>query len=49
MGELDGFTGISAPYEPPEGPELTIDTSVTSVGDGVAEVVGALEAASILP
>lgn len=26
-GEIPSFTGVSAPYEPPESPEVTIDTS----------------------
>jgi len=25
-GEISGFTGIDDPYEPPENPELTLDT-----------------------
>ena len=27
-GELKNFTGIDSPYEPPESPELVIDTSI---------------------
>ncbi|MFP6741662.1 MAG: adenylyl-sulfate kinase, partial [Alphaproteobacteria bacterium] len=30
-GEIPDFTGISAPYEPPENPELVIDTSAENV------------------
>ena len=30
-GELPGFTGISSPYEPPENPSLTIDTSSLTI------------------
>jgi len=30
-GELDDFTGVSAPYEPPESPELRLDTSTLAV------------------
>ena len=26
-GEIKGFTGLDAPYEPPEKPDFTIDTS----------------------
>ncbi len=29
------FTGISAPYEAPENPEIHIDTSVTDVAESV--------------
>jgi len=30
-GEIEGFTGISAPYEPPPAPELQLDTSEISL------------------
>lgn len=30
-GEISGFTGISAPYEPPKNPELKIDTTKNSI------------------
>jgi adenylylsulfate kinase len=30
-GEIDHFTGISDPYEPPENPEITVDTDKQSV------------------
>ena len=29
-GEIEAFTGISAPYEPPVSPELVVDTSAKS-------------------
>ena len=32
-GEIDEFTGISSPYERPENPSLTLDTSGRSVAD----------------
>jgi bifunctional enzyme CysN/CysC len=35
-GEIPEFTGISAPYEPPVAPELTIDTGISSVEQSVA-------------
>lgn len=41
-GEIGDFTGISAPYEAPENPELRIDTSAASLEDCVAQVVGYL-------
>ena len=34
-GEIKGFTGIDDPYEAPEKPELTLDTSKLSVEDAV--------------
>jgi bifunctional enzyme CysN/CysC len=30
-GELPDFTGVDSPYEPPESPELIVDTSVSDV------------------
>ena len=36
--EIAHFTGVDDPYEPPEAPELTIDTSGTPVADAVARV-----------
>jgi sulfate adenylyltransferase len=41
-GEVPEFTGISSPYEPPVDADVTIDTSVTSVADGVEAVLEAL-------
>jgi adenylyl-sulfate kinase len=35
-GQIPEFTGISAPYEPPLAPELTIDTGTASLHDSVA-------------
>ena len=42
-GEIQEFTGISAPYEEPASPSLTLDTSETDVGEAVAQVVRHLE------
>jgi bifunctional enzyme CysN/CysC len=39
-GEVKNFTGIDSPYEPPENPELRIDTTVESPEQS-AERVGA--------
>lgn len=38
-GEIRNFTGIDDPYEPPEHPELTLDTRVLSVDESVARVL----------
>jgi len=37
-GKIAEFTGISAPYEPPVAPELTIDTGVSSIDQSVADL-----------
>jgi adenylylsulfate kinase len=42
-GEIPEFTGISAPYEAPERPELVLDTNVQTVGESVEALVGHLE------
>ncbi len=38
-GEIKGFTGIDAPYEAPEEPELTIDTSVQSLEASAKQII----------
>ena len=43
-GEIKDFTGISAPYEAPERPELTIDTASTNLNDCLDELVSYVEA-----
>jgi adenylylsulfate kinase len=42
-GQIPDFTGISAPYEPPERPELVLDTGVLSVEESVDALVRFLE------
>ena len=39
-GEIPNFTGINSPYEKPIKPELTIDTSKTSVAQSVKRILG---------
>ena len=43
-GEIKDFTGVSAPYETPENPELTIDTAQTNLEDCLDELVSYVEA-----
>lgn len=45
-GRVPNFTGISSPYEPPESPELSLDTDRLSVEACVARVLQALTGAS---
>lgn len=47
-GEIKGFTGIDAPYEAPEDPELRIDTSERDLDECVAEVIAWLEQAGVI-
>jgi adenylylsulfate kinase len=48
-GKIPEFTGISAPYEPPLEPELTLRTHEFSVADSGAQVLAFLEARGIAP
>lgn len=43
-GEIPEFTGISAPYEAPESPELILDTNRQTIEESVSQLVGHLEA-----
>jgi adenylylsulfate kinase len=47
-GEIKEFTGISAPYEEPESPELEIDTSELDLNQSKDAVIGYLEEKDIL-
>ncbi len=47
-GEIRNFTGIDSPYEPPETPELRIDTTCTSPEDAVECILGELRRRQIL-
>ena len=38
-GEIPEFTGVSAPYEPPENPELVLDTGSLSVDQSVSRII----------
>lgn len=48
-GEIKEFTGISAPYEAPEKPELVIKTAEFSVEECALAVVAYLEEKGIIP
>jgi len=43
-GEIKDFTGISAPYEPPAEPELTVDTGINDVESCVQQIVDYVDA-----
>jgi bifunctional enzyme CysN/CysC len=38
-GELKNFTGIDSPYEPPETPEIRIDTTAMSIDEAAAFII----------
>lgn len=47
-GEIPGFTGVSDPYEPPEHPEITVDSSRESVDESVEKVWAYLQTSGFL-
>ncbi len=47
-GELKNFTGIDAPYEAPEDPNLHIDTSTVSAEQAADRIVDALRSAGVI-
>lgn len=47
-GEITNFTGISAPYEIPEDPELQLDTGALSLEDSVVQTIECLTALGII-
>lgn len=48
-GEIPEFTGISAPYEAPEQPEIVIDTEETSIEEAVLQILKYLETHDYIP
>jgi sulfate adenylyltransferase len=48
-GEIDDFTGVSAPYEVPSNPELRIDTTGTTPTESAAVVLARLAELGLLP
>lgn len=43
LGEIPNFTGVSSPYEAPEHPEITVDTSVLSIEQATDYILGELK------
>ena len=48
-GEIDEFTGVSAPYEEPLEPELRLETMGRTPGESAATVIDRLEELNLLP
>ena len=48
-GEIKSFTGIDAPYEEPEDPELVLDTSKLSPEQSAEKVVAMLRKKGVIP
>jgi adenylylsulfate kinase len=47
-GEIKEFTGISAPYEEPENPEIVVDTSLLSLDESVDKVISFLAKSGVM-
>jgi bifunctional enzyme CysN/CysC len=47
-GEIANFTGVSAPYEEPERPEVVVDSHENDVEACVTQIIEALEAEGIV-
>jgi bifunctional enzyme CysN/CysC len=47
-GELKNFTGVDSPYEPPESPELRLDTSALTPEEAAEQVLAELERRGVL-
>ncbi|MEW8646438.1 MAG: adenylyl-sulfate kinase [Candidatus Thiodiazotropha endolucinida] len=48
-GEIPNFTGISAPYDVPDKPEIVIETQDRTVQECVHELIEALEQRGVIP
>ena len=48
-GEIKEFTGVSDPYEPPENPELVLDTEHESPEESAQKIVAYLEERDLIP
>jgi len=48
-GEIKEFTGVSDPYEPPEEPELVIDTESQSPEESAEQILTYLEEHELIP
>jgi adenylylsulfate kinase len=48
-GEIENFTGVSDPYEPPENAEVVVDTASEDVDACVQRIIGTLEQLSYIP
>src|SRR5882724_9663760 len=47
-GELKNFTGIDSPYEPPEAPEVHLDTALLPPEEAASQVIARLREAGII-
>jgi adenylylsulfate kinase len=48
-GEIKEFTGVSDPYEPPQNPELTLDTENETPEESARKILDFLEQRELIP
>ena len=48
-GEVKGFTGVTAPYEEPEAPEIAVETDKQSLDECVSKILAFLEKQGVIP
>jgi adenylylsulfate kinase len=48
-GDVKEFTGVSAPYEEPENPEILVETDKQGLEECVARILGYLEDQGVIP
>jgi adenylylsulfate kinase len=48
-GEIKEFTGVSDPYEPPENPELVLDTENQTAEESAQQILTFLEERELIP
>jgi len=48
-GEIQNFTGVSDPYEPPLAPEITVDTEQQTEAESLKAILGYLEQRGWIP
>jgi len=48
-GEIENFTGISDPYEPPENPAVAIDSGAETIEQSLAKILRKLEDLGYVP
>ncbi len=48
-GQIKHFTGLDSPYEPPQNPELVVQTGTGTLEEAVAHVLTALEQRQLIP
>ena len=48
-GEIENFTGVSDPYEPPANPEVVVRSDADSIDDGVERIIAKLKEMRLVP